>query len=248
MKISYRIPDSVQAVAALTPIRANMYRPIGTIQELYRTMVLRVVKSFAKLVTVRASPSSGLASAGHGVHRLGSTVPTPSLPLDRRGRLKNGDRPGDFLAALRCRTRTHCGGECRQPGMSDGRCRRHGGLSTGQRTAQGLARARLTGSSAGHGVDRSFSRSRRCQFARSATLFCDSCREPLSGPIGSRWTSLPAGHGVDRSISSGAARRCVTLFSHACGESLGPIDRRPTAGRGFPAGHGVHPLFSSFAP
>ena len=70
-----------------------------------------------------------------------------SLPSDRRGRLRNGARPGDFLAAPRCGARTRCGGACRQPAMRNGRCRMHGGLSTGPRTPEGrarCARARLT--------------------------------------------------------------------------------------------------------
>ncbi|MGE0120425.1 MAG: HGGxSTG domain-containing protein [Dongiaceae bacterium] len=65
-----------------------------------------------------------------------------SLPPERRGRLKNGNRAGDLLAAPRCGARTRCGGECRQPAMPNGRCRLHGGLSTGPHTPEGLARAR----------------------------------------------------------------------------------------------------------
>jgi hypothetical protein len=72
-------------------------------------------------------------------------VPQPStparrLPLDRRGRLRNGAAPGDFLAAPRCGACTRAGGCCRQPAMRNGRCRLHGGLSTGPRTAEGRAR------------------------------------------------------------------------------------------------------------
>jgi len=74
-------------------------------------------------------------TAGHGL------LPSiSSLPPDRRGRLRNGARPGDFLAAPRCGARTRCGGACRQPAMRNGRCRMHGGLSTGPRTAAGRAR------------------------------------------------------------------------------------------------------------
>ena len=85
-------------------------------------------------------------TAGHGLHPSLSAC-ADSLPPDRRGRLRNGARPGDFLAAPRCGTRTRCGGTCRQPAMRSGRCRLHGGLSTGPRTAEGrarCARARLT--------------------------------------------------------------------------------------------------------
>jgi len=63
-----------------------------------------------------------------------------SLPPNRRGRLRNGATPGDFLAAPRCGARTRAGECCRQPAMKNGRCRMHGGLSTGPRTSAGRAR------------------------------------------------------------------------------------------------------------
>jgi len=69
-----------------------------------------------------------------------SISPAATLPPDRRGRLQNGAAPGDFLAAPRCGARTRSGGCCRQPAMRNGRCRMHGGLSTGPRTATGRAR------------------------------------------------------------------------------------------------------------
>jgi hypothetical protein len=45
-------------------------------------------------------------------------------------------------AAPRCGARRRDGGSCRQPAMPNGRCRMHGGLSTGPRTVDGLERAR----------------------------------------------------------------------------------------------------------
>jgi len=80
--------------------------------------------------------ATATATAGHGLLPQNS----PSLPPGRRGRLKNGARPGDFLAAPRCGARTRCGGACRQPAMKNARCRLHGGLSTGPRTPEGRAR------------------------------------------------------------------------------------------------------------
>jgi hypothetical protein len=50
--------------------------------------------------------------------------------------------------ALRTGEGTHCGarsrsdGICCSPPLPNGRCRNHGGLSTGPRTAEGLARMR----------------------------------------------------------------------------------------------------------
>jgi hypothetical protein len=101
------------------------------------------------------------AAAGHGVERANSAAPagaTPrrrpaaaagsaaagpaAAPLTRRGRLKNGNPAGDYLAAPRCGARTRAGGGGRQPAMANGRCRLHGGKSTGPRSAAGLARSR----------------------------------------------------------------------------------------------------------
>ena len=51
------------------------------------------------------------------------------------------------LLAPRCGANTRAGTSCRQPAMPNGRCRFHGGKSTGPRTAAGLQRskaARLT--------------------------------------------------------------------------------------------------------
>jgi hypothetical protein len=67
--------------------------------------------------------------------------PSRSVLL-RRGRLNNGNPGGDFLAAPRCGARTRAGCACRQPAMANGRCRFHGGKSTGPRTAAGRERAR----------------------------------------------------------------------------------------------------------
>lgn len=60
----------------------------------------------------------------------------------QRGRLRNGNPPGDPTTAPRCGARTRVGRPCRGPAMANGRCRMHGGASTGPRTAEGLARLR----------------------------------------------------------------------------------------------------------
>src|SRR5437016_2638814 len=59
-----------------------------------------------------------------------------------RGRLKNGNRPGDFSKAPRCGAKTRRGTTCQCPAMANGRCRLHGGLSTGPKTAEGIERIR----------------------------------------------------------------------------------------------------------
>lgn len=49
---------------------------------------------------------------------------------------------GDPNAAPRCGARTRQHASCRQPAMPNGRCRLHGGKSTGPRTAEGMERLR----------------------------------------------------------------------------------------------------------
>ena len=45
-------------------------------------------------------------------------------------------------ACPRCGARTRIGAACRSPAMANGRCRMHGGKSTGPRTIEGLERMR----------------------------------------------------------------------------------------------------------
>jgi hypothetical protein len=65
------------------------------------------------------------------------------IPHDKRhGWLRNGNRPGDFSKAARCGARNRRGASCQCPAMANGRCRLHGGLSTGPRTPEGIERIR----------------------------------------------------------------------------------------------------------
>lgn len=60
-------------------------------------------------------------------------------PHDRRlGTLRNGNPSGDFSNAARCGARNRRGSSCQCPAMKNGRCRLHGGLSTGAKTAAGI--------------------------------------------------------------------------------------------------------------
>lgn len=45
-----------------------------------------------------------------------------------------------FADVKRCGAKTRKGTPCRAPAMKNGRCRLHGGLSTGAKTPEGLAR------------------------------------------------------------------------------------------------------------
>ena len=63
----------------------------------------------------------------------------------RRGWLKNGNPAGDLAKAKPCGARTRNGKPCRGPAMKNGRCRMHGGPSTGPRTPEGKERSRMAG-------------------------------------------------------------------------------------------------------
>lgn len=56
--------------------------------------------------------------------------------------LRNGNPQGNPMNAPRCGARTRHGSSCRAPAMANGRCRMHGGKSTGPRTPEGLERSR----------------------------------------------------------------------------------------------------------
>ena len=65
-----------------------------------------------------------------------------TTPENRRGWLRSGNAPGDFSTAARCGAKTRSGTLCQCPAMPNGRCRLHGGLSTGAKTAAGIERIR----------------------------------------------------------------------------------------------------------
>lgn len=59
------------------------------------------------------------------------------------GKLVSGAPGCDLHALPQCGARTRSGHPCRHPGTkANGRCRRHGGRSTGARTPEGLAKLR----------------------------------------------------------------------------------------------------------
>ena len=62
--------------------------------------------------------------------------------LPGMGRLKNGNRTGNPNNAPRCGAKTRKATPCRSAAMKNGRCRMHGGLSTGAKTGEGIERIR----------------------------------------------------------------------------------------------------------
>ncbi|HEY3846812.1 MAG TPA: HGGxSTG domain-containing protein, partial [Acetobacteraceae bacterium] len=68
---------------------------------------------------------------------------------ESQGPLRNGNPRGDPHASPRCGAKTRAGCSCRQSAMPNGRCRLHGGRSTGPRTETG--RAALAAANTKHG-------------------------------------------------------------------------------------------------
>jgi hypothetical protein len=106
-----------------------------------------LVQALQQMRAVNSQLSAPLGN-GHanGAKPNGAPKPngahTPSAPHANRDTLRHGQPLGRFprRPALR---RPHARRlPCRQPAMGNGRCRLHGGKSTGARTAAGLARVR----------------------------------------------------------------------------------------------------------
>jgi hypothetical protein len=93
----------------------------------------------------------------------------------RRGWLKNGNPPGDFTTAARCGAKTRRGTRCLCPAMRNGRCRLHGGLSTGPKTTEGIERIRRAVTKHGH-----YSKGAKAERAECRELL-RACREMLGG-------------------------------------------------------------------
>jgi hypothetical protein len=72
------------------------------------------------------------------------TVKPHATRFSGRGWLKNGNRPGNPDNAPRCGAKTRSGAPCRGAAMRNGRCRMHGGPSTGPRTEAGRAAIRAS--------------------------------------------------------------------------------------------------------
>ena len=134
-----------------------------------------------------------------------------ATPGQRRGCLKNGNPAGDYLKSPRCGARTRAGCGCRQPAMANGRCRMHGGLSSGPRTPAGLARCRTTRLTHGY-------RSRELIGLRRRAMHAARRLRSLAH-------ALSAGHGVHRSDPA---------------RNLPATVVRKQGGRPSSAGHGVH--------
>ena len=180
-------------------------------------------------MSLAAAPKSTEAMP---IAKKGKLHPAPDAS---RGRLKNGNPSGDYLRPPRCGARTRAGCACRQPAMPNGRCRLHGGLSTGPRTPEGRRRAQTARLVHGYRTAELIGlRSRAAHAARRLRAL--------------NATARPAGHGVHRSNSLNR-RDAETPRMHRGGIFEAPLARAarhqsssasPRLCGEPPAGHGVH--------
>ena len=210
---------------------ARLASTAGRLMERYRLGLLALARLRAPdgpggpgEQTVRLVWGGGGRSDGNGPASGGGPAPSDRGPAPAsvatagRGRLNNGNRPGDLAAVPRCGARTRAGHPCRQPAMANGRCRLHGGKSTGPRTA------RLV-----HGARAADLLALRSAAVHSARRLAQLTRLPRG---------IPAGHGVDRSVfASPPDTPGRTGLNHGGTEALGRVRmgqyaRVATAGRG----------------
>ena len=103
--------------------------------------------------------------------------------------LKNGNRQGDWNNAPRCGAKTRKCTPCRAAAMPNGRCRMHGGMSTGAKTAEGIERIRKARTKHGRYSAASIARRRAARQAmrtirellRSATATEDEVLDSMAG-------------------------------------------------------------------
>jgi hypothetical protein len=105
----------------------------------------------------KVSGASGPQESLKAVARFGQVSEATVWPIDRLG--EGADVPGQgyrwkdwFGKAIGlCGAKTRSGGPCRLPGAGcGGRCKLHGGASTGPRTVEGRARSALNGGANRH--------------------------------------------------------------------------------------------------
>jgi hypothetical protein len=205
------------------------------------------------------------AEKERAAREAGTPDPKPAArhyadPGQPRGRLKNGNPTGDYRKAPRCGARTRAGGCCGQPAMPNGRCRFHGGKSTGPRTAAGLQRSRdarlIHGLRSAEIIELRATAARVGRTLQALTAIAKDrfTAKPQSTrsdrPLDRNTAASPAGYRVDRSESAcAAAGRADQPNSKA---ALSPSDRpagfmpfvaswrNSSARNPIPAGYGVH--------
>jgi hypothetical protein len=142
-----------------------------------------------------------------------------AAPGQRRGHLKNGNPAGDYSASPRCGAHTRAGSPCRQPAMPNGRCRFHGGLSTGPRTTEGLRNSRTA---------RFVHGGRTAEIIDLRSAATRSTRRMKLLLAAARSVAAPAGHGLHRSVSTPSLESAA--LNHRDTEAQSRPDHPPPSG------------------
>jgi hypothetical protein len=124
------------------------------------------------------APKGAQRGGGAMTMTMTMTMTGPSPHGMRHGRLNNGNRPGDFTVAPRCAAKTRRGTPCQCPATANGRCRLHGGLSTGPKTVEGIERIRRAVTKHGR-----YSAAAKAERRASLELLME-CRAMLAGIVG----------------------------------------------------------------
>ena len=102
------------------------------------------ISSRARDIGLRSGQSGLGQSVWRGRERIPCGEKTMAIKLKKSkyGWLKNGNPTGDLSQAKPCGAKTRKGTPCKAPAMPNGRCRMHGGASTGPKTPEGRERSR----------------------------------------------------------------------------------------------------------
>jgi len=131
----------------------------------------------------------------------------------RTGKLRNGNPRGDPNLAPRCGARTRGGGACRAPAMANGRCRMHGGSSTGPRTEAGRSKIRAARTThGGYGAESQAALRRTAAFIAEthALLACLRRGGLPAGPDAPRGAGKPDADATGRRPAKQEARPHTT--------------------------------------
>ena len=194
-----------------------------------------------------ASPAfAEAASAGEGRRSASSRPASATCHPTAAAASATAPHPATSWPLPAAAAHTRAGGCCRQPAMGNGRCRLHGGLSTGPRTAEG--RARCARARRIHG----FYSAEMIALRRAATAHCRRM-DAVFAAVRVRRT---AGHGLLppnlASRAGGEARISPVGQLAAAGfASSASLRLRGGSSEGYgarPAGHGVHRSVSIARP
>src|SRR5208282_2016736 len=169
-------------------------------------------------------------------------IPAHHSPHRRAGPLRSGNPRGDPNLAPRCGAKARTTGcSCQAPAMPNGRCRMHGGKSTGPRTPAGfasLARAHTT-----HGL--------YAQSGPEAELRAEihharvvARRERLNGAAFDLLPWLPPAFAARLRADTATelpALPCYARLQTAQAAAAKPTDHPPATSTPQPSGHNPHP-------